>query len=519
MITFVLGELAQAVQAQLIVGRDFQGNAEQLIIGSVSTSSQQIGDDCLFVPLKGERTDAHTYIFDAIARGAKACVTQYSKKILLEMCPEEHRQELEEGFNKIVLLECNDTLRAFGLCGQIVRRKCDAVCGAITGSCGKTTVKEMTAAILQQKSKTLYTEGNFNNDIGVPLTLLRMDHSYGYAIIEQGASHLEDIARTSEFVEADFALITNVGEAHIAGFGSREGVYKGKSEILDKLFKMHPQLVDDIEDGIKNAGIGIVPADSEWFDAWQRDYAGQKQSGQLLSFGKSDKATLQVSDIKEEKGGLNFHLKSHDQRWSLDADIQVEILGKHNAINAAGAALLALVMGASEQHVVKGLSSYQPLQGRLSVIRSTNHMITVIDDAYNASFNAVIAAIDTLSSQTGMRIFIFGDMGELGDAEVELHSKVGEHAKGKVDLFLCVGRLAKFSATAMRDQALHFADHDALLNFLYSIIQEHNTALRSEQISNDAGKITCLVKGSHAMHMNKIVNALKDYISEYDQTA
>lgn len=514
MITFALGELVQCAQAQLIVGSKFQGSVEQLKISQVSTSSREIGPSCLFIPLKGERFDGHTFIYDALAKGAVACLTSKTREQLLEICPKEHRIEFEKCLDYSLLVLVPDTLRAYGLCGQLVRRKSQAIIGAITGSCGKTTTKEMAAAILQECGKTLYTEANFNNDVGVPLTLQRLNPTFKYAIVEQGASHLKDIERTAEFVEADFALITNVGEAHIAGFGSREGVYCGKSEILEKLFKMHPQVVDDIEDGVKNAGIGIVPADSEWFEHWQKDYAEQFERGQLLSFGTRKDATLQVSNIAEAEGKLHFKLTSHDPRWPLDAEVELDILGKHNALNAAGAALLALVMGAEAQQVVLGLKKYHSLQGRLSVLKSANGMLTVIDDAYNASFNAVLAAIDTLHSQKGLRIFIFGDMGELGDAEVELHVKVGEYAKNKIDLLLCVGPLAQYSAEAMRNQALHFTQHEALLSFLFSILQE-----RQMQIDEGKAKseVTCLIKGSHAMHMDKIVTALKDYMVHLDR--
>lgn len=544
MITFALGELVQCAQAQLIVGSKFQGSAQQLKISQISTSSREIGQACLFVPLKGERFDGHTFIYDALAKGAVACLTQMTSDELLETCPQEHRAELEKCLEFSVLVLVKDTLKAYGLCGQMVRRKCSASIGAITGSCGKTTTKEMAAAILQECGKTLYTEANFNNDVGVPLTLQRLDPSYKYAIIEQGASHLEDIDRTAELVEADFALITNVGEAHIAGFGSREGVYHGKSEILDRLFALHPEVnttvvVDQtagaygstacangaaattttttIVSKVKNAGIGIVPADSPWFAKWKEDYAKQFASGQMLSFGSGAEATVQYSNVHEDNGRLYFHLTSHDARWPLDVDVSLDILGKHNVSNAAAATLLALVMGASAKEVVNGLQHYHSMQGRLSLIKSANGMLTVIDDAYNASFNAVIAAIDTLHSQKGLRIFIFGDMGELGDAEIELHTKVGEYAKGKIDLFLCVGPLAQYSAEAMRNQALHFTQHEALLNFLFSIIEEHKEAAQSEHIPKDKAAVICLVKGSHAMHMDKIVNALKDYIVKMDK--
>lgn len=470
MIPFSLSELAKRAQG-VVCGKD-------ALVKSISTSSKSVDHDSLFIPLKGERFDAHDFIGDAISHGATMIASSRDEI----NCPQD-----------CAVLRCSDTLRLLGLSGQIVREHSKVLVGAITGSCGKTTVKEMTAAILANKGKTLFTEGNFNNDVGVPLTLLRLDQSFDYAIVEQGASHLQDIARTAEFVEADFALITNVGDAHIEGFGSSKGVYLGKSEILDSLFARYRNSADATK------GIGIIPADSPWYEQWLSDYCHDK----LLSFGESSQATMQVSHIVSEGTQLSFHLQSHDERFKCDVDITLNALGRHNAINAAGAALLAMCMGASEQDVQYGLSATKNMQGRLSPIEYAQGL-TVIDDAYNASFNAVIAAIDTLASFKGKRIFIFGDMGELGDKEVELHQRVGEYAQDKIDLLLCIGPLSQYSVSAMGHNALHFLRHEDLISYLNSYL--------SSKLTSDT-HITCLIKGSHAMHMDKVVNALKDFAS------
>ena len=234
MIAFAIHELLRLAQGELHIGTKAaqEGMDRNQVIEFVSTSSKDINNDkTLFVPLKGERFDAHDFIGDAISNGAKIIASSRSMDELKASLGDD-ASKLDE----VMVLECKDTLRLLGLTGQIVRCKAKALVCAITGSCGKTTVKEMTASILSELGKTLYTEGNFNNDVGVPLTLRRLDDSYDFAVIEQGASHLGDIERTCEFVKAQYALITNVGEAHIMGFGSREGVYKGKSEILDSLF-------------------------------------------------------------------------------------------------------------------------------------------------------------------------------------------------------------------------------------------------------------------------------------------
>ena len=457
---------------------------QEVEIKHVSTSSKDIsaGDQTLFIPLKGERFDGHDFILDALRAGACAFATHKSEDELLAAMDSSQQQEYKRLRVHCYVLQCADTLRFLGQCGELVRQKSHALIGAITGSCGKTTVKEMSAAILSQCAKTLFTAGNFNNDVGVPLTLLRLKEHQPYAIVEQGASHLQDIARTAEFVEADFALITNVGDAHILGFGSHEGVYHGKSEILDHLYYLHPVAEHHVVQTPKSereVGIGIVPADNEWWPQWQQDYAAALKAGKLLSFGEHADATMQVSQI--------------------DADFTLQMLGRHNAINAAGAALLALVMGADAEAVKQGLEVAQLIKGRLT----PQHfgLLTVIDDAYNASFNAVLAAIDTLNKQEGLRILILGDMGELGNDEIALHEAVGRHAQNKIDLLLCIGPLSQYCVQAMGYQACHFLRHGDLIQVLQARVAE---ALAMQR------PVCCLVKGSHAMHMEQVVSALQE---------
>lgn len=248
-------------------------------------------------------------------------------------------------------------------------------------------------------------------------------------------------------------------------------------------------------------GTAIVPSDSEWFASWKRDYEAYMKAGRLLSFGESDESDMQVSEIEASTNGLSFRLHSNDERFKIDEKITINALGRHNAINAAGAALLSMVMGAKASDVVAGLSNTQNMKGRLTPIE-VNDSLTLIDDAYNASYNAVIAAVDTLSTFNGSKVLVFGDMGELGNAEVELHAAVGAHAKDKIDQLLCIGPLSQYSVKEMGRNALHFTDHDTLITFLKNYLKE-----KADQHEHT----TCLVKGSHAMQMDKVVSALKDY--------
>ena len=452
MLKFNLSHLAALADAQLI-GSD-------LTIEKVSSNSK----DCalaLFVALKGERFDGHDFIDQAIEAGAIAIVSQ--KK--LDNC-------------KVPYILCKDSLRAYGLCGLLVRQSYTGNLCSITGSCGKTTVKEMTAAILSTQGKTLYTQANFNNDVGVPLTLLRLDNSYKYAVIEQGASHMQDIARTCEFTQSKLALINNVGIAHVEGFGSKFNVYKGKSEILDAVFK--------------NDGIGIVPADSEYFTNWQQDYAKEFKAGKLLSFGYAQNADIKLSNVTANAQTLSFDLSYLEK----SVHIQLDTLGKHNALNAAAAAALALQQGFSLDQIKEGLEhNYKGIGQRLNIVRTKPFIL--IDDAYNASFNAVEAAIETLSSFNGFKVLIFADMLELGSEAVESHKAIGKLCDNNIDLLLCYGPLSIYAQQSTQVASKHFNLKADLLKYVHDLVLTHQN-------------VVILVKGSHSMGLTEVVTYLQN---------
>ena len=452
MISFRLGELARRCAGQL--------SGPDLCVERVSTDSRECAG-ALFVPLRGERHDGHDFIGDALGRGAAAVLTQ--RPLPPAAVPQ---------------LQVADTLHALGCCGQLVRERCPARLCSITGSCGKTTVKEMTAAICRRRGRTICTQGNFNNDVGVPLTLLRLEADTQYAVIEQGASHLQDLERTCRFVASRLGLITNAGLAHIEGFGSRRNVYRGKSELLDAVLATPD-------------GVGIVSADSEYFGDWRRDYAAWEEQGRLLSFGRSPQATVQVQDLTQQGAQLSFTLSCGAQRTR----VCLQALGVHNAVNAAAAAALALQLGLDLDEVRAGLESWQAMEGRLSVVRSTP--FTLIDDAYNASFNAVMSAIDTLAGLPGYRVLIFADMQELGDEAEAAHAEVGRHAAASLDEMLCYGELAALSARAAGPRARHFQKLTDLIQYA-----------RHELLAQHSHNLTILVKGSHAMGLRQVVESL-----------
>ena len=448
MISFKLSELAIFGNYKLL-GQD-------VVINKVSTDSRDC-KDALFVALKGERFDGHDYIGKAVENGAIAIV---SSKVLDP-----------NAFKNVSIVLCNDTLKALGYCGYLVRRQCKAKIASLTGSCGKTTVKEFTHEILSLNGNSMCTNGNFNNDVGVPLTLLRLDNTLDYAVIEQGASHLFDIAHTCEFVKADTALINNVGKAHIEGFGSFDGVYKGKSEILESV--------------LSNGGKAVIPSDSNYYERFASDYKSALLNGSLLTFGSHDFDFVQVSNIKDAIDGVSCSIRANDTSF----DLKMNVIGAHNASNAAAACALALITGAKENTLEQGLKNASSMKGRLFVHNFAN--LCLIDDAYNASFNAVIAAIDTLSLYKGHRVFIFGDMGELGDASKQLHEEVGLYAKDKVDELLCVGKQTIDTCQKASSIAKHFNCHEDLVQYARCLVAKF-------------AYTSFLVKGSHSMHMDDI---------------
>lgn len=429
-------------------------------ISALSTDSRAC-QGALFVALIGQRFDGHDYIVKAIENGAKAILC--SKPFDFEKYP------------NISVVLCEDTQKALGECAYLVRRQCKGKIASLTGSCGKTTVKEFTHSILSLNGKSMCTNGNFNNDIGVPLTLLRLESDTDFAVIEQGASHLFDIAHTCRFVKADTALINNVGGAHIEGFGSYDGVYKGKSEIL--------------EDVLSNGGMAVVPSDSQYFTRWQSDYKSAFLQGKLFSFGSHDFDLVQYSEVQSSLNGIRFKLKTPNDKFNLS----MNLIGAHNASNAAAAAALALITGAKEESIKLGLEKASSMQGRLFVHQFKN--MNLIDDAYNASFNAVLAAIDTLSLYEGHRVLVFGDMGELGEAAIELHQKVGKYADGKIDEILALGDLTKATCQSCANKSSHFNCKSDLVQYAVKLLEKYP-------------KVTFLVKGSHFMHMDEISKEL-----------
>ncbi|HLV17210.1 MAG TPA: UDP-N-acetylmuramoyl-tripeptide--D-alanyl-D-alanine ligase [Pseudomonas sp.] len=443
-----LSQLVEPLQ-----GRLEQGDAR---FASVSTDSRALQPGQLFVALVGPRFDGHAYLAEVAGKGAAAAlVSRFVPEVALPQ------------------LVVADTRLALGRLGTLNREAFQGPVAAVTGSSGKTTIKEMLAAILRAglRGPVLATRGNLNNDLGVPLTLLELAAEHVAAVIELGANHVGEIAYTVALARPRVAIISNAGNAHVGEFGGPEKIVEAKGEIID---------------GLPTDGVAILNRDDVAFPVWQRR-AGSRR---VLSFAvDAEQADIRATDLQSDaRGCMAFHLHTP----AGDASVQLNLLGRHNVANALAAAAAAHALGIPLEHVRAGLEQLQPVKGR-AVARVLPSGLRVIDDSYNANPLSMCAAVDILAGFPGRRLLVLGDMGELGDWAAEGHRQVGAYAAGKVDGLYAVGPLMAHAVAAFGEGAKHFADQQGLID-----------ALRQEA----RGETTLLIKGSRSAAMDKVVAAM-----------
>jgi UDP-N-acetylmuramoyl-tripeptide--D-alanyl-D-alanine ligase len=384
MIAFRLSRLCALLEAEL-VGDDIE-------FSSVSSDTRSIATGDLFVALAGPHFDGNDYLETARESGAAAVVAS---------------RPLPAGISGLVV---KDTRVAIGRLARIWREQSGAPLIAVTGSNGKTTVKEMIAAILSCCGRVLATIGNYNNDVGLPLTLLRLqDHDF--AVVEMGANNPGEIANLSRIASPDIAMITNAGRAHLEGFGTIESVARAKSEILD---------------GLKPDGCFIVNADDPWADFW-RARAGTHR---LKTFGVEHPADvaspLDALALQWSESGFISRFPVSTQDGSVE--IQLKLAGNHNRLNALAAIAAARAVGAGWEEIQAGLASLEPIPGRLQPLPGRNG-VGLINDAYNANPDSVKAAIDILSTAPGRRYLVLGELAEMGADAASFYQEMGEYAR------------------------------------------------------------------------------------------
>jgi UDP-N-acetylmuramoyl-tripeptide--D-alanyl-D-alanine ligase len=443
--TFTLTEVAEALTGNLL-------GADALFDG-VGTDSRKAVAGQLFVALTGPRFDGHAYLADVAAQGAAAALVE--------------RAVPEVQLPQLVVA---DTRLALGRLGAFNRDLFPGKLAAVTGSSGKTTVKELLAAILRQQGATLATQGNLNNDLGAPLTLLQLAAEHAYGVIELGASHVGDIAYTVSLTRPDVVIITNAGQAHVGEFGGVDRIVEAKGEIIE---------------GVGEAGTVVLNRDDVAFETWQRRAAGRS----VVAFGLDTRADVRASEVTlDAQGRPSFLLHTAQGQ----APVTLQLLGTHNVGNALAAAAAALSLGLELATIARGLAAAAPVQGR-TLTRTSQRGAQVIDDSYNANPASVKAGIDLLAALPGRRVVVLGDIAELGEWTEQGHREVGEHARGTVDAFYSVGPSMAHAARAYGAEARHFADREQLIE-----------ALADE----DRAGTTLLIKGSRSAAMDKVVAAL-----------
>ena len=420
----------------------------------VSIDSRSVSTGQLFVALAGPRFDGHDYLADVKAKGAVAALVE--------------REVAGVDLPQLLVKDCRVAL---GQLGALNRAAFDKPVVAITGSSGKTTVKEMLASILRTRGLVHATRGNLNNDLGAPLTLLEIAPEHSVAVIELGASRIGEIRYTVGLTRPQVVIINNAGTAHVGEFGGPEKIVEAKGEILE---------------GLGEGGTAILNLDDKAFATWK----ARAGAHTVISFARSDiKADFYASDIgRDARGCPSFTL--HGAGDSVA--VQLNVLGEHNVSNALAAAAAAHAVGLSLSGIAAGLNAVQPVKGR-TVAQIAPNGVRVIDDSYNANPTSMCAAIDILAGFSGRTVLVLGDIGELGQWAEEGHRQVGDYARGKVDALYAVGTNMIHAVTAFGADGRHFATQAELIE-----------AVRAETASNT----TILIKGSRSAAMENVVAAL-----------
>ncbi|NLP33590.1 MAG: UDP-N-acetylmuramoyl-tripeptide--D-alanyl-D-alanine ligase [Clostridiales bacterium] len=448
-----LSAIAKACNGQLVGGENYDDKE----VAGVVLDSRLVEKDYLFIATVGERVDGHNFIDDVFAKGALA--------VICEKAPHNAKGPY------ILVQSSFDTLKSIA---EWYRMQLDIKVVGITGSVGKTTTKEFISSVLEQKYSVLKTEGNFNNEVGLPLTVLKIRDNHEVAILEMGISDFGEMNRLSKIAKPDICVITNIGPCHLEFLGSRQGVLKAKTEIFNHMNK---------------EGIVCINGDDDMLVSI-KSVNGKKP----IRFGfHADNDIYSTDVISQGLFGSTCNIHVNNQVFQA----QIPLPGEHMVSNALAATAVGTLLDLTSEEISKGIQSVQSVGGRSNIIRNENY--TIIDDCYNANPVSMNAAIDLLNMANTNKVAILGDMGELGNNENELHKEVGRYAaEADLDVLVCVGKLATHmyegaSQANFQGKLLHFDTRDELITALSSIVNVNDTVL---------------IKASNSMGFENIVKAL-----------
>ena len=450
MMSILLSEIAHELFAQLI-GSDIPISAV-----SIDTRTLQTGD--LYIAINGKNFDGHDFIPQAEMAGAAALMADHL---------------VDTDLPQLIV---PDTRIGLAELARLWRQKLNLKVIAVTGSNGKTTVKEMLYAILSVHVPVLATKGNFNNDIGVPLTLLRLDETHRYAVIEMGANHKNEIAFSSRYALQDVAILNNVGAAHLEGFGSLEGIAWAKGEIIS---------------GLSEHGTAILNKDDAFYPIWE-ELADERK---IISFGFSKDADVRATEINSRIENHQFVTAFNLVTAQETTPISLKLAGQHNVKNALAAAAACLAIGIELTQIKQGLENLSPVTGRLQpyIGRLGN---VIIDDSYNANPSSLKVALEVLSQWSGETWMILGAFGELGSDSINIHREMGETIKAyQVKRLFAVGENARYSVESFGEGGEFFTHQEDLIARLQAQL---------------TGTETLLIKGSRAQRMENVAASLID---------
>ena len=457
-----LSAIARACGSNLINGSDIL-NKE---VDSVVIDSRMVEESSLFVATKGERVDGHSFIGKAIDQGAIA--------VVCEVPPTENDGK------SIPYILVEDSFEALKKIAMYYRSTLEIPIISIVGSVGKTSTKEMVASVLSQKYNVLKTQGNYNNEIGLPLTILRIKEEHEVAVLELGINQFGEMTRLGEIAKPNYVVMTNIADCHLEFLHNREGVLKAKSEILPFVLE---------------GGKVILNGDDILL---RRIYDMTNElSFDCESYGLNLENTITAKDISN-KGLLGSTCEFLIGEDKLNVDIRIP--GNHAVYNAMAAVLVAKSLGLNNVEIENGILKARTIQGRSNIIETEDYI--VIDDCYNANPTSMKTAIDMLCLSNTRKIAVLGDMGELGENEVELHKEVGEYvANSDVDICVCIGGLSRSIAEAVIESEDTNCEAKYMLNIQEFKMNAHNLINEGDSI---------LIKASHSMGFNEIVEFLKN---------
>ncbi|WP_242967835.1 UDP-N-acetylmuramoyl-tripeptide--D-alanyl-D-alanine ligase [Tepidibacter mesophilus] len=454
-----INEILNNLNATLV-----KGNKDTLI-KNISINSKNVGNEFIFIPLIGEKYDAHDFVYDAYKNGCR---------IFLK----DKNHDLDFDSKDVSIIEVEDTTKALGDIARLYKEKFLINYIAVTGSTGKTTTKDMIYSVLSSKYNTLKTEGNFNNHIGLPLTIFKIKDEHECAILEMGMSSFGEIEYLSDIVNHKIAIISNIGLSHIENLGSREGILKAKLEITKNF---------------TNDNTLIINADDEYLKTLKNKELDYK----LKTFGFGKDNDLYCVEYKMYETGIDFECIVHNQK----EEFFIPARGKHNIYNAMAAILTGIELGLSIDEIKKGLLNFKNGKMRLDILRTDS--FEIINDVYNASPDSMRAALNILGEyKQNRKIAVLGDMLEMGEYAKVGHELVGEYAIGNSDIVITVGKDSKYIGNGAIKKGFN---EQNILNFNSNlqVIDYLKTILKKEDV--------ILIKGSRGMKMEEIVDFLNNY--------